>query len=239
MRSAIGIVKLATIILLTTAFALWMFGFVSFPIDRLNADEASRLVAAAGPWGPIVIIGLMIVAVVASPLPSAPIALAAGAAYGHYAGTLYVAAGSELGALAAFLIARILGRETVEKMLGDKVGYQLLGSQNFLTMTVFASRLLPFISFDAISYAAGLSRLFLWRFMIATLAGIMPASFILAHFGSEAASGSFGKAEWIAGALGLLTGIPLLLIALRSRDRHTQKTAPAQPNIQRRGEIES
>lgn len=239
MRSANSLVKITAVTLLVTAFTLWGFGFVSLPIDRFNADEANRLIAAAGLWGPIVIVGLMIVAVVASPLPSAPIALAAGAAYGHYAGTLYVAIGSELGALAAFLIARFLGRDTVERILGGKADYRLLGSQNFLTMTVFASRLLPFISFDAISYAAGLSRLFLWRFMIATLAGILPASFMLAHFGSEAASGSFGKAEWIVGALGLLTGVPLLLIALKKRDTRIKKTAPTWPDIKTPGEIGS
>jgi uncharacterized membrane protein YdjX (TVP38/TMEM64 family) len=38
---------------------------------------------------------------------------------------------------------------------------------------VFVSRLLPFISFDIVSYAAGLTRLAMWRFAVATLAGIV------------------------------------------------------------------
>ncbi|MEE4329688.1 MAG: VTT domain-containing protein [Wenzhouxiangella sp.] len=144
-----------------------------------------------------------------------PIALASGAAYGHYAGTVYVAVGSEFGALVAFLIARRLGRRPVERLLGDKADFGLLGSQNALTLTVFASRLLPFVSFDAMSYAAGLSRLHSWRFALATMAGILPASFVLAHFGSAAMEGAFGSAEWIAVGLGLMTGLPLLLLALR------------------------
>ncbi|MBD3677293.1 MAG: VTT domain-containing protein [Rhodobacteraceae bacterium] len=157
----------------------------------------------------------MALAVVASPIPSAPIALASGAAYGHYAGTLYVALGSEIGALVAFLIARGLGRRPVERLLGDKADFGLLGSQNALALTVFASRLLPFVSFDAMSYAAGLSRLHFWRFALATIAGILPASFVLAHFGSAAMKGTFGSAEWIALGLGLMTGLPLLLLSLR------------------------
>ena len=54
--------------------------------------------------------------------------------------------------------------------------------------TVFATRLMPFLSFDVISYAAGLTPLATWRFAVATVAGIVPASFLLAHFGGELAS---------------------------------------------------
>ena len=161
------------------------------------------------------IVALMTVAVVASPIPSAPIALASGAAYGHYAGTLYVAIGSEIGAVVAFLIARGAGRGMVQRWLGDRVDYDLLGSQNALTLTVSVSRLLPFVSFDAMSYAAGLSCLHFWRFALATIAGILPASFVLAHFGSVAMEGDFGSGEWIVIGLGLVTGLPLLLLALR------------------------
>lgn len=190
----------------------WAAGWWSLDIDRATVEA---LVESAGPCGPLAVIILMTVAVVASPVLSAPIALASGAAYGHYAGTAYVAIGSEIGALAAFLIARGLRRGPVERLLGGKAEYGLLGSQNALTLTVFVSRLLPFASFDAVSYAAGLSRLHFWRFALATMAGILPASFVLAHFGSAAMEGAFGGTEWIALGLGLMTGLPLLLLALR------------------------
>ncbi|APZ51133.1 MULTISPECIES: TVP38/TMEM64 family protein [Rhodobacterales] len=202
----------AGVLLLAALVVAWLAGW---PPDGLDRETVARWVAGAGPWGPLAVIGLMTAAVVASPLPSAPIALAAGAAYGHYAGAAYVALGSELGAVSAFLIARGAGRGAVERMLGDKRDYGLLGSQNALTLTVFVSRLLPFVSFDAMSYAAGLSRLHFWRFALATLAGILPASFVLAHFGSVAVQGDFGTAEWIALGLGLLTAVPLVLLALR------------------------
>jgi uncharacterized membrane protein YdjX (TVP38/TMEM64 family) len=192
----------------------WVAGWLPGNLDQ---GDVEAWVAQTGAWGPLAVIALMIAAVVASPIPSAPIALASGAAYGHYAGTAYVAIGSELGAITAFLIARGLGRGPVERLLGDKADYGLLGSQNALTLTVFVSRLLPFVSFDAISYAAGLSCLQFWRFALATIAGILPASFVLAHFGSKAMDGSFGASEWIALALGLATALPLVLLALRRR----------------------
>lgn len=191
-------------------FAGWAMGYG----PAITRETIEVWIERAGPLGPLLIIVLMMVSIVASPIPSAPIAMVSGAAYGHFAGAVYVAIGSELGALAAFIIARYIGRDHVERWLGDKAGFGLLGSQNLLMLTVFASRLLPFISFDAMSYAAGLSRLRLWRFLIATLAGILPASFLLAHFGAEAMSGDFGTAEWIIIGLGLMTAAPLLVAAL-------------------------
>jgi uncharacterized membrane protein YdjX (TVP38/TMEM64 family) len=59
-----------------------------------------------GWYGPLAVVVLMTIAVVLSPLPSAPIALAAGALYGHTWGTLYVLAGAQSGAMIAFAIAR-------------------------------------------------------------------------------------------------------------------------------------
>ena len=167
-------------------------------------------------WGPLLIIGLMIVAVVMSPIPSAPIALASGAAYGHVWGTIYVIIGAEAGALIAFAVARILGRDILQRWFGEKIDAGLLGSQNALTATVFLSRLMPFVSFDLISYAAGLSCLRVWRFALSTLAGIIPASFLLAHFGGEMASGGMKAPIWVVLGLGLITGLPLIWAGWRS-----------------------
>ena len=153
-----------------------------------NSADIKSWVERQGQIGPLFIIGLMMIAIIISPIPSAPIALAAGAMYGHTIGTIYIATGSVLGATTAFFIARIAGIDVTRKWLGDRYGKGLSGSQNMLMAIIFISRLLPFISFDMISYAAGVTSLSFWRFAIATLAGIIPASFLLAHFGSELAS---------------------------------------------------
>ncbi|WP_112323751.1 TVP38/TMEM64 family protein [Oceanibium sediminis] len=198
---------------------VWQFAPSVFtePRDLLEPERLEKLVARAGLWGPVVIVTLMTLAVVASPIPSAPIALAAGAAYGHAWGTVQVVIGAELGALIAFGLARLLGHDALRRVFGDRVDAGLLGSQAALTATVFASRLMPFVSFDMVSYAAGLSRLHAWRFALATLAGIIPASFLLAHFGGEAVSGDLGRATWAVLGLGLVTGLPLLWVTLRQK----------------------
>jgi len=215
-----GILTVLTILGITL-LGVWLLAPSVFAeASRLmDSERLEMLVARAGPWGPVLIVTLMVVAVVASPIPSAPIAMAAGAAYGNLWGTVQVVIGAELGALIAFGLARILGHDVLRRVFGDRVDAGLLGSQNALTVTVFASRLMPFISFDMVSYAAGLSRLQTWRFAIATLAGIVPASFVLAHLGGQAVRGDLGSTIWAVLGLGLVTGLPLVWVALREKDR--------------------
>lgn len=188
-------------------------------------DEVVRL----GAWGPLIIIFLMMSAILISPIPSAPIALGAGAAYGHGWGTLYVLLGAEAGALAAFGIARLVGHDTVQRWFGGRLGAGMLGSQNALMLIVFVSRALPFMSFDMVSYAAGLTVISAWRFAIATLAGVAPISFLLAHFGSEMATGETGRIVVSVLLLGGLTVIPMIVELVRERMARHRSGSAAKP----------
>jgi len=217
-KSTIKLV-LAGVIILTLAALYWWGDRLGLPSELPNGDDLRAWFDTLGAAGPVAVITLMVVAILVSPLPSAPIALAAGAVYGHVWGTLYVLVGSEIGALAAFAIARFFGFDLLHKWFGKQLNSGLAGSQNVLMFTVFASRLLPFISFDIVSYAAGLTALKFWRFAVATLAGIIPASFFLAHVGSELVAGETDRILVAVGMLGLLTALPLLVKFL-GRFRH-------------------
>lgn len=195
---------------------LWKSGALDTLMDgaalRARIDELGLL-------GPLAVVALMTAAIVLSPIPSAPIALAAGAAYGNVWGTVYVLIGAEAGALIAFAIARLFHFDVVERFVEKGSSVRFLGSQNTLMAIVFVSRLLPFISFDVVSYAAGLTPLSFWRFAVATLAGIVPASFLLAHFGAEMVSADERRIAIAALALGAVTGIPIIVQIVRSRRR--------------------
>ena len=174
---------------------------------------------SAGVWGPLLVVGLMVVAVVVSPLPSAPIALVSGALYGHTYGTAYVAIGSLIGAMIAFLLARFIGAEFVRKWIGQTRLDRIESSQGTMMAAVFLIRLVPFISFDVVSYAAGLTALRLWRFLVATLMGILPASFLLAHFGGELASEEAIAAQSLVLLMGLIILLPLVVVRLRRKGK--------------------
>lgn len=183
-------------------------------------------VAELGWRGPLLLIALMTLAIVFSPLPSAPIALAAGMVYGHIWGTLYVVIGAELGALIAFGLTRWLGGERIRRWFGEKLSVGLFGSQTRLMATVFLFRLLPFVSFDVVSYAAGLTPLTWWRFALATLAGVLPISFLLAHFGESLPA---GEIETIALAVLLLGALTLASVLYAKRKGKKAQASDSSP----------
>ena len=163
----------------------WMAASSGTFADLYKPQRIKEIIDEAGYYGPLLVMAIMAFAIVFSPLPSAPIALAAGAAYGHIWGTIYVLIGAEVGAITAFILARVCGRDLVLRLVGDRLPKTKINTQYGLTTVVFIARLLPFLSFDAVSYAAGLTQLTMMRFAVATMAGMIPASFLLAHFGAE------------------------------------------------------
>jgi uncharacterized membrane protein YdjX (TVP38/TMEM64 family) len=195
---------------------LWQSGFLDILMD---SHRLRSVIEASGFYGPLLIVGLYTIAVVINPLPSAPIAVAAGFAYGTTLGTVYTIIGSVSGAMLAFTIARLVGRDILHRWFGDKLHVGLLGSQNALTGTVFIFRLLPFISFDIVSYAAGLTAIKVWRFFLATMVGVTPVSFLLARAGSGMGSGDVKSISLTILLLGLITGIPIALKLVQDRKR--------------------
>jgi len=167
----------------------------------------------------VIIAGLMAMAIVFNPIPSAPIALVSGAIFGHTWGTVYIVIGALIGAIIAFFIARLAGREIVSRFTGKISAPSWIGTQNSMMITVLISRLVPFISFDLVSYGAGLTSIRLWRFSLATFFGLMPASFVLAHFGSEMTAENLNESMSYIFGIGILIMLPVLWALIK----HTKK----------------
>lgn len=182
------------LIILVLVIILWVLqdylNLTSY-LDLSNSQEVIEFIRGTRFAGPLIIIFIMTLAVVFSPLPSAPIAIASGALYGHFEGTFYIFLGSLLGSSIAFGISRIIGFQGAHDWLDKRFPTWRLGNQNRLMYVVMLSRLLPFISFDLVSYIAGVTALHYKRFIAATAIGILPASFLLAHLGSAASEQSF------------------------------------------------
>ena len=92
--------------------------------------------------------------------------------------------GALIGAVISFTIARFLGRELIERLLHGHINFCRNCSDKLLTKIVFLSRLIPFVSFDIVSYGAGLTKMSLRRFSIATFLGMLPLTFIYNYFGA-------------------------------------------------------
>jgi len=183
-----------------------------FQVGRplLSETWIRSFVSGMGMAGPVVLIGFMVVAIVVSPIPSGPIAVAAGALYGTLWGGAFVVIGATLGAFAAFGAARYLGFDAIRKSSNPVLKFvSARRSQLSLMLIVFASRLVPFISFDALSYAAGLTCLSFARFALATVLGVVPISFALAAMGAGMSQGGTDW-MWIVVLGGGITLVPVL-----------------------------
>ena len=138
-----------------------------------------------GEFGPLLLMLLMVLAVVVGPIPTLPISAAAGLMYGMYTGTAIAVVGALAGSLIAFYLARILGRDAVQKKLEHNPLFSAQGSQRFLFVAVLLTRLIPLFSFALVSYAAGVTAIHLWRYALATTVGMLPMTFVFAGLGQS------------------------------------------------------
>lgn len=172
------------------ALAIWLWPVVR-PIFRGGALAAAAALDAAGPWGPLAVVGLQLLQAVVSPLPSWPVTMAAGAQYGALLGTLLSLLGAMLGAAINFVLARRLGQAWVRRTIGDvwidRAGS--LGPLHYLLLSLFG-RLIPVASFDVVAYLAGIGKISLPLFLGVAVLGQAPALFAYAFFGQDLASAS-------------------------------------------------
>ena len=78
-------------------------------------------------------------------------------------------------------------RQFLKKILKHHKGFEYIDriSSKYGFRVILTARLLPFISFDFISYAAGLSTIKVRSFILATGIGMLPATIVFTIFGFE------------------------------------------------------
>lgn len=144
-----------------------------------------------GKWAMLVSGLLMIFQSIAAPLPAFFITLTNANLFGWWQGCILSWVTSMMGAVMCFYIARFLGREAVEKICTKGA---LLSIEQFFAKygkkCILIARLLPFISFDIVSYAAGLTAMDFWGFFVATGVGQMPACIVYSYVGGMLTGGA-------------------------------------------------
>ena len=142
-----------------------------------SLERVSEMIRGWGIWAPLLSVMLMVGQSLAAPIPGVLIAAANGVVFG-YAGIVVSYVGGLAGAAAAYFLARLLGK-LVERLRMDGTRFtervqQISSERGFVIVLV--ARLIPFVSFDLISFAAGLSSLGFLKFFAATAIGMLPAT---------------------------------------------------------------
>lgn len=194
-KKTISKIVLIAIILLTVvlyfvvpSFNATMNNFVS-KLGSLNLESVIELIRSYGAYAAVISFFLMILQSILSPIPALLITLSNAAVFGWWKGALLSFWSSMAGAALCFYIARTLGRDVVEKIT-TKTGLAKVDEffERYGKNSILICRLLPFVSFDIVSYAAGLTPIKFWDFFIATGLGQLPATIVYSYLGNLAGS---------------------------------------------------
>ena len=221
-QKRINVAIVAFVVLSIAGTTLYYFS----QCDEGVCPSLAEFVQGFGPWAPLAFAALYIIS---SPIPFlAPLLSAvAGILFGTIPGTLYTIAIAALSALVPFTLARRLGREWVEsKIKGrrlDEMYQQSGGRQGF--WFVLLLRAVPMLPWEAQNYAAGLTKVSIPTFVLATMLGIIPGSFSLVFLGASVADPSPLQLS-IAIALKVITAL-VPVVAIYVRNRRGRKEAAA------------
>nr|WP_314381567.1 TVP38/TMEM64 family protein [uncultured Campylobacter sp.] len=170
---------------------------------------------------------LMILQSIIAPVPAFLITLSNAMIFGWIWGAVLSWSSAMVGAAMCFYIARILGRDVVIKLTGKKA---LEATDEYFAKygkhTIIVCRLLPFISFDLVSYAAGLTSMRFWSFFWATGIGQLPATIVYSYFGASLMGG--GKILFVGLTMLFAFSIVVYVVKKILNDRKAKKAQATQ-----------
>lgn len=165
-------------------------GHAASVLASADVDSVVEYIRSFGAYAMIFSFCLMVFQSVMAPLPAFLITFANAAIFGWWQGAILSWTSSMAGAVLCFYIARGLGRDVVERFAGTGALASVEGYfEKYGSKTILVCRLLPFVSFDAVSYFAGLTPIKLLPFLIATGLGQLPATIIYSYVGGMLTGG--------------------------------------------------
>ncbi len=185
-----GLAKLLVLVALLVAAALAVRA--SPARGWLTPRGIEQLLAALREpwWAPLAFVAAYTIAA-ALDFSGLVLTLVGGAVFGFWWGALLNLLGANLGASAAFWVARLLGREGLHALLGDRLsgGLDRLAHQAGFAW-LLRLRLIPIVPFNLLNFASGLTAL-PWRtYAAATAIGVIPATLVYTFFADALLSGS-------------------------------------------------
>ena len=208
------------------------------PLKNHNIDtqQVRAFIEATGPWAPLV---YSLAYAVSSPVPGIAPLLSpmAGYLFGLFRGLVLVFVVATITALIPFTLARKLGRGWVEKRVKGKrleAAYARSEDQIGFIFVLFL-RLVPVLPWELQNYVAGLTKIPVRSFLLATALGILPGSTAFVLLGEAVADGSPWKSTL---AIALDTSVILIasviagIVYRKNARRHTRsETGPDAPVI--------
>lgn len=167
-------------------FSLVVFGVIMYLGSRyIGLENIREKIEAAGIFGPMLFMLLKMSTIIFAPMSGTPLYLVAEPLFGFTKGFLYAFISDLIAYTIVFYIARIFGTRIMKRLLPEKgISYVntilgRIGTWHGLTIT----RILLHSMADIISYAAGLTKIPYWQYILVTIPMIIANIVILMVLG--------------------------------------------------------
>lgn len=179
-------------------------------LSAMDVDQVKDYIRSFGPLAAAISFLLMMFQSVAAPLPAFLITFANAAVFGWVGGAILSWTSAMAGAALCFGIARLYGRNAVVKLTGRSALESVdVFFEKYGTKSIIIARLLPFMPFDIVSYAGGLTSMSFRSFFIATGIGQLPATLIYSYAGEMLGGGA---KTFVTGLLILFAAVTLTFL---------------------------
>lgn len=176
------------IVLIGLFFAFDLGHFLSLDALKASRDGLQQAYQAQ----PLLVITLFASAYIimaAFSLPGAAVmSIAGGAIFGFWMGTLVVVVSASIGATLAFLVARFVLRNSVQKHFGDRLSSINAGIEKDGAFYLFTLRLVPVVPFFLINLLMGLTNIRTLTFFWVSLVGMLAGTAVYVNAGTQLAA---------------------------------------------------
>ena len=154
-----------------------------------DQDAIERWVEGFGWFGPVAIIVAMIAQMFLIVVPSVVLMVASVLAYGPVWGSIIILIAIFSASSIGYFIGAYVGEQFIDSLIGKKNEKKVARFiQHYGFWAIVITRVNPFLSNDAISFVAGTLKMGYWRFIAATMLGILPLTIFIAVLGKATTS---------------------------------------------------
>ncbi|VXB46801.1 TVP38/TMEM64 family protein [Maribacter litoralis] len=151
-----------------------------------DEERVKNWVSGFGWLGPFVLVLAMVAQLFLLVVPSVLLMVVSVLAYGPIWGSVIIIASVFAASSVGYFVGSYFGDAFVKKIIGKKSEKKVASFlDDYGFWAVIVTRLNPFLSNDAISFVGGVLHMGYWRFMGATLIGILPLTIFIAVFGKS------------------------------------------------------
>lgn len=213
-------VSLLRISLLLLLIAVITTAFLTLPIEKILKNFLIWVEQDLGPWGPLVL-AIAYIPLTVLAVPASVLTLGGGYLFGLPVGFVADSIGSTIGATAAFLLGRTIGRSFVISKLKDYPQFRAvaIAIERSGFKIVLLLRLVPLLPFNMLNYLLSVTPVSVGHYMLSSWLGMMPMTLALVYVGttlkdlSDVTHGwsEFSKTRWALIILGLAVSVALMV----------------------------